>query len=81
MPARRIYLRLFLYNVYAFEEHRFSSSFMGFLVGLYITIQPPLPLPPPPPPPPHTHTHFFFLLFLLLFKVTLLQQRTLLLVT
>ena len=47
-------------NVYAFREHRFSSSFMGFLVGLYVTI----------------HPHIF-----LLFKVTLLQQRTVLLVT
>ena len=26
--------------MYAFEEHRFSSSFMGFIVGLYITIHP-----------------------------------------
>ena len=31
--------------MYAFGEHRFSSSFMVFLVGLYITIH---PLPPPP---------------------------------
>ena len=38
--ARRSYLRLFLLNVYAFGEHRFSSSFMGFLEGLYITIRP-----------------------------------------
>ena len=29
--------------MYAFGEHRFSSSFMGFLVGLYISIH----LPPP----------------------------------
>ena len=28
--------------MYAFEEHRFSFSFTGFLVGLYMTIQPPL---------------------------------------
>ena len=27
-------------KMYAFEEHRFSSRFMGFLVGLYITIHP-----------------------------------------
>ena len=32
----------FCKNVYAFGEHRFSSSFMGFFVGFYITIRPPL---------------------------------------
>ena len=26
--------------MHAFGEHRFSSSFIGFLVGLYITIHP-----------------------------------------
>ena len=38
--ARRIFLRLFLQNVYAFEEH--LPVLWGFLVGLYITIHPPL---------------------------------------
>ena len=32
--------------MYAFGERQFSSSFMGFLVGLYITI----------------HPHFFFII-------------------